>query len=181
MLRPGISGVAAPLLRDVGLSESYVATVLSMHSLALTVFKFGVGVAYDKFGLRKTANTCFITSIVVMLMLANVTNTKSGMILAMVYGIFSSLALPLETIMIPIFAGDLFGQKSYNKVLGIFASVNTAGFAVGSPIANLCYDLTGTYNLAIYVSCALMLVATVVMHFVIRASRKEKACSLEAE
>ncbi len=116
-----------------------------------------------------------------MVMLANVTSTKSGMILAMVYGIFSSLALPLETIMIPIFAGDLFGQKSYHKVLGIFASVNTAGFAVGSPITNLCYDLTGSYNFAIYISCGLMLAATIVMHFVIRTSRKEKACSLEAK
>ncbi len=174
MVLQGISGIAAPLMRDTGFKDSYVATVLSMHSLALTVFKFSVGIIYDKFGLRKTANTCFVTAIAVMVMLASLTNTKTGMILAMIYGVFSSLALPLETIMLPIFAGDLFGEKSYNKILGIIASVNTAGYALGAPLANLCFDITGNYQIALYIACGLMAVTTIVMQFVITAAKKQK-------
>lgn len=174
MVLQGISGVAAPLLRDVGLKESYVALVLSAHSLALTVFKFCVGFSYDKFGLRVTSNICCITAIAIMLILTQITNSYVGMVLAMLYGIFSSLALPLETIMLPIFAGDLFGEKSYDKVLGIICSVNTAGYAVGIPLANLCYDIFGTYNIALYLSAGLMLLATIIKQFVITASNKER-------
>ena len=82
--------------------------------------------------------------------------------------------LPLETIMLPIYTADLFGEKSYAKILGIVASVNTAGYAVGAPLANLCYDLFGSYNLAIYIGCGLMIVATLVMQFVISTAHKTR-------
>ncbi len=174
MLLQGVGGVAAPMMRDTGLDEGYVATVLSLHSIALTVFKLGVGFVYDKKGLRTTANICFITAIAVFLLLANITTSPLGKGFALLYGIFSSLALPLETIMLPIFAADLFGERSYPKVLGIVASVNTAGYAVGAPVANICYDLTGTYVPAIYASALLMLGVFIAMQFVIRAAKKDR-------
>ena len=52
-----------------------------------------------------------------MIILTQITNSYVGMVLAMLYGIFASLALPLETIMLPIYAGDLFGDKSFDRVL----------------------------------------------------------------
>lgn len=180
MLLQGVSGVAAPMMRDTGLDEGYIATVLSIHSIALTIFKFGVGFIYDKKGLRTTANICLITATLVFLLLANVSNSMPGRIFALLYGIFSSLALPLETIMLPIFAADLFGERSYTKILGIVASVNTAGYAVGAPIANICYDLTGNYLPAVYASALLMLGVFIAMQFVIRAAKKDREALLEA-
>ena len=175
MILQSITSVATPLMRDVGLPEAYVATNLSVHAIALTVFKIAVGVLYDKRGLRTTANLCFITSVIVMLVLANVTASPIGKVLAMTYSILSAFALPLETVMLPIFSGDLFGEAAYNKVLGLFTSACTLGFACGAPITNLCFDLTGSYNIAIYIAAGVMLIATVVMQFVISASNKEKA------
>ncbi len=174
LLLQGITGISKALMKDTGLDAGYIATVLSMHSIALTVFKFAVGFVYDKKGLRVTSNMCFITAIIVMFMLANVTNSPTGKVLAMIYGIFSSLALPLETIMLPIYTADLFGEKSYAKILGIISSVNTAGYAVGAPLMNLCYDLLGNYNVAIYIGCGLMAVATIVMQFVISTAHKQR-------
>ena len=40
----------------------------------------------------------------------------------MAYGILSALALPLETIMLPLIAQDLFQGPQYNKMLGIIVS-----------------------------------------------------------
>ena len=118
-----------------------------------------------------------------MTALVLVTNSPEGKILAMIYGIFSSLALPLETIMLPIIAGDLFGEKSFSKVLGIIVSANTAGYAVGSPLSNLCYDLTKSYNISIYIGISLILLIMIVMQFIInRANRYHKeAEALEAQ
>jgi hypothetical protein len=96
------------------------------------------------------------------------------MVLAMTYGIFSSLALPLETIMLPIYTGDLFGQKSYAKILGIVVAVNVSGYATAAPSVNLCFDLTGSYNLALYICAGIMTLVIIGLHFVITAAKKER-------
>lgn len=169
----GITGVAAPLMKDVGLDPAFVANALSIHSISLACFKFLSGFLYDRFGLRITANLCMVTACVVILCLAMVTASPVGMVLAILYSAFSALALPLETVMLPIYAGDLFGEKSYDMALGIFVSVNTAGYAVGAPITNLCYDLTGSYQIALYIAAGLMFAVLVGMQFVISAANKE--------
>ena len=174
MVLQGISGVAAPRLTDAGLSAGYVATVMSAHSIALTVFKFLTGFMYDKFGLRITTNTCLTAGAVTMALLALVTNTPEGRVIAMIYGVFSSLALPLETVMLPIFANDLFGEKSFDKVMGIFAAACTSGFALGSPVANACFDILGSYDVALYASCGILVLVTLGMHFVINTAHKER-------
>ena len=172
MIIHGITGVATPHMYDVGLDAGFVATVVSCHAIALTCFKSLTGIMYDRFGIRTTANVCMIPAVVVFFLLANVTNTATGMVLAMIYGIFSSLALPLETVMLPIYASDLFGEKSFEKILGLTVSINTAGYALGSPVSNLCYDLTGSYNVALYASCIVMIAVIVGRNLVISASKK---------
>ena len=168
----GITGIAKAHMRDVGLTAEYVAYAMSFHSLALAGFKFLTGLIYDKFGLRFTTSMCSITASVVMLLLALITNSPIGMAIAMIYSIFSSLALPLETIMLPIYAADLFGEHSYEKVLGIFVSVNVMGYALGTPSVNLCFDLVGTYKPILFVCSAIMLAVTIVMQLVVSKAHK---------
>ena len=170
----GITGIAKAHMRDVGLTAEYVAYAMSFHSLALAGFKFLTGMIYDKLGLRFTTSMCSITASVVMLLLALITNSPAGMAIAMIYSIFSSLALPLETIMLPIYAADLFGEHSYEKVLGIFVSVNVMGYALGTPSVNLCFDLVGTYRPILFVCSAMMLAVTVVMQFVVSKAHKTR-------
>lgn len=171
----GITGIAKAHMRDVGLTAEYVAYAMSFHSLALAGFKFLTGLIYDKFGLRFTTSMCSITASVVMLLLALITNSPIGMAIAMIYSIFSSLALPLETIMLPIYAADLFGEHSYEKVLGIFVSVNVMGYALGTPSVNLCFDLVGTYKPILFVCSAIMLAVTIVMQLVVSKAHKIRA------
>jgi len=174
MVLQGITGVAAAHMRDVGLDAGFVATALSVHSLALAAFKFLTGIIYDHKGLRFTVNMCAISGVAVMLMLAIITPSPLGKVLAVLYSIFSSLALPLETIMLPIYANDLFGEKSFNKILGIFVSVNTAGYAVGSPLVNLGYDINGTYTPILIILTVVMAITVVMLQFVISAANKER-------
>jgi MFS family permease len=180
----GITGIAKAHMRDVGLTAEYVAYAMSFHSLALAGFKFLTGVIYDKTGLRFTMSMCSITASVVMLLLALITNSPIGMAIAMIYSIFSSLALPLETIMLPIYASDLFGEHSYEKVLGIFVSVNVMGYALGTPSVNLCFDIVGTYTPILYVCAGIMLAVTLVMQYVVtqaHAMRTKVANAAQAE
>ncbi len=175
----GINGVAAAHMKDTGIDPTYVATVLSVHSIALAGFKFLTGFLYDRFGLKITVNICSVTAVMIMICLALVSPTPLGMVLAMVYGIFSSLALPLETILLPIYANDLFGEKSYSKILGIVVSFNVAGYAVGSPAINLVYDITKSYNIGLYICAAVMLCVIICLQFVISSAKKERKKILE--
>lgn len=174
MVLQGVNGASAAHMKDVGLDAGYVATVLSIHSIALMVFKFSTGVMYDKWGLRTTMIICDVAALFVMVMLALVSNTPAGMVYAMIYGIFSSLALPLETIMLSLITTDLFGNKSFDKILGIIAALNTLGYAVGAPLMNFCYDAFDTYVPFIWVCVGIMVVVTVMYQFIITAAAKER-------
>jgi len=167
-----VNGVSAAHMRDAGLDPAYVGTVLSIHSLVLAGFKFLTGFIYDKCGLRTTINICSVTAVIVMVCLAMVTDSFAGKIFALIYGVFSSLALPLETIVLPIYAGDLFGQKSFNKMLGLFVSVNTAGYALGAPAINFVFDKFGTYSPG-FIFCAIVMVGVIIaMQFVISTGHR---------
>lgn len=168
-----VTGVtAAYLKKDIGIDPVYVGVVLSVHSVALAAAKFITGFVYDKFGLRVTISSCSFMAVLVMTLLMLITNTETGRTLAMIEGIVSSFALPLETIMLPIYAGDLFGQKSFEKILGIFSAVNVAGYAIGSPFMNACFDLSGSYKIGFVICGVIMLAVIVVLQFVINAAHK---------
>lgn len=164
----GIHGVAGTHMKyDVKLDEDYVTNLLSISSVVLTFSKFLTGAIFDKFGLRVTTIFCSVAAIISMAALALISNSVLGNASAMVYGVVSALALPLETIMLPLYAADLFGEKDYGKMLGIFIAVNYAGYAVGSPVINAVYDICHSYVPA-FVFCAVLMVAvTVTMQFVI--------------
>ena len=181
MVLQSITGIATPHLQNVGLDKDFVSVTIVMHSVALVVFKFLTGFMYDKLGLRLTTAICMVTGVLIMVALALVTNTTTGMGLAVFYSVFSALALPLETIMLPIYANDLFGEKAYNKTLGLVVSVNTAGYALGAPLASLCRDISGSYNFSLWFGAGLMVVIIVLVQFVINASNKERKRVLEIE
>ena len=169
----GITGIANAHISDI-IGKGFANAMTIIHLIVLTCSKFLAGLFYDKKGLRFAVNMCSIASIVALLALAFVSNSPFGIVLATVYSIISSIALPLETIMLPIYAADLFGEKSYSKVMGIFVSVNVSGYALAAPMTNLCFSLTGSYNIALIASCVVMALVVIGIQFVINAGNKQR-------
>lgn len=168
----GANGVASSHFIDKGFDSALVATIASISSLALTCSKFFVGFIYDKLGLRRSISICSIAAILAFLLLGTISNNQAGHILSIVYGVLVSAALPLETIMLPLYAGDLFGQKSYAKMVGIFVAINTAGYAVGAPVVNLGYDLFGTYDGMFIATAIIMAGVLIALQFIIKSAHK---------
>ncbi len=175
MTLQGLGGIATPHLYDVGLSKPLVANITSISSLVMMFTKIFIGFMYDKKGIRITMNICFICSFISQISLVAVTNTPLGIGLAYGRVVFAAIALPLETVMLPLYASELFGNKSYMSVLGVFTAVNYAGYAFGAPFGNMIFDITGSYNIAFIIFGALMLFIAVSMQFVVKASRKDRA------
>lgn len=169
----GITGVYAAHMKDVGLNAGYIATVVSVFSLSLTASKLVVGALYDRFGLRIILILCQGSTVLAFLAMVFLSPSASGMVLAMVFAIFYALALPLETLVIPLIVNDMFGVASYDKILGIFCAMNYTGYALGAPIVNLCYDIFGSYKPILLTFSLLMIPICIGFQFVISATKKE--------
>lgn len=175
MVLSGINGIGATSLRDAGLADSYVSNVLSAHSLVLLVSKMLAGVLYDKKGLRTVLTFCNVMGIASMVSLAFVTNTPAGMVLAMIWGAVSSLALPMETIGVSLVTSDLFGNKCFEQMLGIMMALNHLGYALGSVVVNVLFDLSGgTYFYAVLIFAGILLAVTVMYQVIITAAHKTR-------
>lgn len=172
MALQGIHGIAATHIKDVGIHSDFKAMVLSIASLVLIGSKFLAGISYDKLGLRKTLLFCEICGVISFTCLAYSANTALGRGMAVSYGVLSSLALPLETVMVSLIVADLFGEKEFSKILGLFVGANYLGYAIGGFVYNLVFDLTGSYVTLLVITSGVMAVIAVVMQFIINAANK---------
>ncbi len=183
----GIGGAFPAHMKDVGLSPEFVATVSSVYSLCLTVSKLAVGAMYDRFGLRTVMLVCQSSAIFAFVLLATLTASlvagfaSVSVVVAIAFAILYALALPLETLVIPLIANDLFGNKSFDKLLGILIAMNYAGYALGAPIVNLSYDVWGTYKPVLYTMAIITVVMLLVFQLVINSANKKKQEVLAAE
>jgi MFS family permease len=139
------------------------------------------GFMYDKVGMKITMNICLVCSFLSLGGLVILTNTPIGRVIALVRIVVAAVAMPLETVMLPLFASELFGNKSFMKMVGLFSAASTAGFALGAPFANLCYDVFGDYNVAFVTFACLMLFVAITMQFVLRSANRDRRIILEAE
>ena len=171
-------------MEDLGFNARFVATTATVSSLVLTVAKILMGFTYDKKGLRFTLILSHLCVIIGFLLKANLSASgigALGMICAMTATVLGTIAMPLETVMIPLISNDLFGTASYDKVLGIFYSANSLGLCLGSPLCDLYRDLTGgSYASCYWFFIGLMVIVLVGFQFIIRAAHKDKQKILEA-
>ena len=168
----GVGGINTAHMQDVGFDPTAVANIAAISSLMLTVSKILVGFAYDKFGLRFILIVCQLAAAVACGVLGLL--SASGVALGYIFAVLYALALPLETLVIPLIVSDLFGSAAYDKILGIYIAMNYTGYALGGPMLNLCYDLLGTYKPMLLIYTGVVLMACVALQPILTIANKEK-------
>ena len=174
MVLQGLGGIAVPHMYDIGMDVDYVAAIVSISGLVLTCTKILTGYLYDRFGIKLSMNIALVSAFVSMAILIFLKNTPTGRVLAFIRVFIGAFATPLETVMLPIFAVEFFGNKPFDKLIGLFTAVSTAGFAIGAPLGNLFYDIFGDYRLAFLIFAVLMAVVTLSLQFVLRAAHRDR-------
>lgn len=169
-----IGSISIVYMEDMGLSAGFVATTATVSSLCMFFSKILVGTVYDKKGLRFALAMCQGCAMVAFVLKAVLTNSLMGMVLAMTACVLSSVAMPLETVMIPLISNELFGTKAYAKVLGVLMAMNSLGLCLGSPLGDLYYDLFGTYKPCFWFFTVLLAAVLTSYMFVIRAAYKDR-------
>lgn len=176
-----IGSINIVYMTDLGISPAFIAATVTVSSLVLTCSKFLVGTTYDKWGLRIALLTCQFAALSTFVLLGLLTNSAWGLVLAMTATVCSSIALPLETVMIPLLTNDLFGSASYNKVLGVFMAMNSLGLCLGSPMGELLRKITGDYRLCFWSFSIVMAAVIISFQFIIQTAQKDKAAILKAK
>ena len=170
----GASDLSTPHYYDIGISETFLATVSSISSFVFIATKFFTGFFYDKFGIKFSVNLCFFSMLLSWILVFFIDTSVAGYSIICVRSLFGNLAVPLETVMLPILASDFFGEKSFDKMIGIYAAISYAGGAVGAPLGNLCYDILGSYKLAFAITLALSIVSLIGIQYVMKAAERDK-------
>ncbi len=173
-----VYNIATPHFSDVGLDADFVSWSMSLQLIALATFKFLIGFIYDKCGLKTALNICFFAGIIARTLPYFVTATATGKMLTIAYSILASLNGPIETVLLPIIALDMFGERSFNKTVGIITAITTAGQTLGSPLLSISYDITKSYNISFVISGILSVVVLIIMNYALLSSKKDKAKQL---
>lgn len=174
------NGNARPHMEEMQIAN--LAFVMSAHSIALTFSKILAGFAFDKFGIRFTFGYCSVAAVVSLLALCVV--SVSPLVAPWLYSILSSVALPLETIMIPLLVAEMFGRKNYSKIMGYYLGLNTFGYAAGSLVVDFFRDLFGSYTTIFVILSVVLTVNLIVVQFAFSAAKKDRENylkTLEAE
>ena len=170
MILQGAVGIASAHMKDQGVSPESIANALSIGLIMLMASQMSTGACFDRFGLRVTMIVCFACGILAVSLLPFVNVGAT----AILYKTLESFGLPLETIMLPLIAKDCFGQMSYAQLMGLLVSFNTMSYAVGSPLMNTIYDLTGSYSAGVVLMLICLVFAATAMQFVITAAHRER-------
>lgn len=178
----GVAGIKSANLKDMGMG-SFVASVASVYSLCLIGTKFLAGFSFDKLGLRLTLLLCHTMGAAAILMMALMGRFpfSSTQFYATAAHVLLSVAMPLETIMLPLISAELFGKKDYARIMGLVVSVNTAGYAVGPWLTNLGYDLTGSYRVILLILAGVMAAITLGFQFTLILSQRDRRAIEAAE
>jgi MFS family permease len=176
-----IGSITIVYMTDLGISPAFIATTATVGSLTLTLSKMLVGTIYDKKGLRFALMMCQIAALATFTLKGLLTNTTLGLVMAMTATVFSNLALPLETVMIPLLTNDLFGSASYEKILGIFMAMNSLGLCLGSPMGELMRKALGSYRPCFWLFSVILIVVMISFQFILRTASKDKAAILAEE
>lgn len=163
----------------IGLCFLMVSVTLGLCSsgrtLYLTAITDALGLPRGAFSLNNTFR--YVTVTVLNLFygpLVKRFGTKklivAGFLCLIAFALINSVATTLIGFYI---AGILLG-------VGLFVSASAAGFAIGSPLGNVCYDIFGDYKLAFAIFGVLMFAVAILLQFVRAAAHKDRVAILEA-
>ena len=153
------------------MSAELAAGVQSLVMIGLAASKLLFGVLSDKVGAKPMTMVSLIALAVSLLLLANISNTTSAYIAALIY----ALGLPLCGIVPPLLVPSLFGYQSGAKAMGImFAMISTASM-VASPLTNLLRDHFGSYR-PVFRGTAVVAIGVIILYAIIyvMAGRERK-------
>lgn len=151
-----------PYLRDCGMSASQAAAMQSVMLLVMAGFKLLCGALSDWLGARWTTSICAAFLIVSLGLFCGISGAAAAWAAVLTF----SLALPLMSVMIPLFSAALFGYRAHNSFSGVFLAMPSVAAIAANPVANVIHDRVGSYRPA-FLGAAVLSVLVFVLYIVV--------------
>jgi MFS family permease len=148
-----------PYARDLGLSPTIAAGVLSTIGGVSILGRIVMGTANDRIGGKHSLIICLIVLFCGFIVLQLAAEAWMLFLFAAIYGFAHG---GFFTVVSPMVA-ELFGTDSHGLLFGIVLFSGTLGGAVGPLMAGRTFDLTGSYQVVFLVLSALTLIGFVLM------------------
>lgn len=146
----GFLSQLTPLLLDNGFTVAHAAAFLSVYSVSVVIGRLGTGLLLDRFPPYLVA---FVVTLIpaggLLLFIGTVQPDfiATGLAIAII-GIQNGG----ESDIIPYLIAREFGLRSYSTISGFAFIAMFAASAFGVFMLGKCYDMTGSYNLALAIS-----------------------------
>lgn len=156
----GLSGLSVhliPLLEDVGYSSTQAASILGLVFLLSGIGRFGSGIVSDWIDRRLVLAGLLTSQVAAALSLTQIGPSAfwHAGLFALFYGVGFGGTIPLRSLLI----GDLFGSRAFGAIQGLIQGGAVAAGVFGPVFFGRVFDVTHSYNLALYISSAISAVA----------------------
>lgn len=145
------SQMLIPFLKDEGFAAGEAAAIQSMFLLSIAVIKVFCGGLCDRISAKYVAVGCLAGSVIGQLLLC----VGGSKWIYYVGTLVFSTGLSMTSVMLPLLALPLFGQRPFLNVGGIFLGMASLGNLIAQPVANTLFDKLGTY-VPVYIGAALL-------------------------
>ena len=171
--------INAAHMEDIGLQPTYLTNVMSIYAATLFVGKILTGLGGEKLGLSITMTICNLASVISTVCLCLVSPDAPGYALA--HAILLGCAIPMETVMLPLAVSEMFGQRCYAKIMGLYFGLLCIAYAAGDLLTNGLFDRIGSYRPILFVYAGIMLLFTIAEPIIFAYGRRERAAIAAAE
>lgn len=147
-----------PHARDIHISVTNAASILSAIGGASIISRIATGIAIDRIGSKRVMIFCFCLLIIAFLWLFMAGSLWALYLFAVIYGLAHG---GIFTLISPMVA-EFFGISSHGIILGVVVFAGNLGGSVSPILAGHIFDATGGYG-PVYGICLLMVALGLVL------------------
>jgi MFS family permease len=151
-----------PYSTDIGVSAVQAAGILSIIGIIGTAGRIGLGFIGDKLGNRRTVYLSYIITGLAFAGLAFVPNTGMLYLFAVIFGSLFGIGV----LLVPMVT-EYFGFRALGIISGMLVFSNSAGGAIGPPVAGAIFDITGKYQID-FIGCAIIALAAGLIIYLVK-------------
>lgn len=155
----------AAYFTSVGFDALTAGLFMSVISIGMIFTNAAAGTLSDKLGLMKTMALCSVLFAAGFVLLP----ASMAFALICVALVLLSIGNAFTSVLAPVVTGLVFGQRDYSSLWGVVSMACVLGQAIGAPLWGLVYDFTGGYELGMYVSAVLVVIAFLIVWSVARS------------
>lgn len=148
-----------PYARLLGHGEAAASGLIMVVAISGILGKLMFGVAADRLGHKLALWSAQLLVAVGFAVLAMEPSYPVILLACVSIGLAAGGMLPVWG----AFIADVFGLQSYGRAFGLMAPIITVFVMVGFPLTGRLYDVTGSYNLCLWIFAGLMAVAAILV------------------